>query len=384
MTLHDTTESAKKLMIGGIIGATGILSLVIVFRIGIIVKNILFPPRAIPPNVAYGELAPIHFPSDAVPGNYTYDINTFTGTLPEGLPDRLNVFPIVQKVPGLNNLKEAKSKIATMGLVTTVGTPVEENPIAEDAYEWVESTGLKRKVTFNIVSFDFTLKSDYLESLDAISANHIKSQDNAIDVGQTLLEEIGLKPNDLDLAKTSIIDKEKHYVTTPRLYSINTRNGTLETAESLSTAQVIRVDFYQKDVKYDLNTGLKNASDEIETTPIEYPILYPNPPYSTMSLLLASGANALEVVDADFTHQDINLTPDPQGIYPIKTVEEAYEELRQGKAYIAAYNNPENTQILINSVYLAYYMGKEKQDYLMPIFVFEGKDGFFAYISAVK
>ncbi len=384
MTLHETTEAAKKMVIGGVIGITGIIAMVIVFRIGIIVKDILFPPKSIPPNMAYGELAPITFPSDGVQGSFTYDLNTPTGTLPEDLPDRLDVFPITPKLPGLNNLKLAKSKIEELGLITSLGVPVEENALEEDKYEWAEPIGIKRKVIFDIVSFDFSVKSDYIISLNALNAEHITNQEAAIETVQTFLASIGLQPTDLDLAKTSIADKEKHYITTPKLYSINTQNGTLEPAESLSSTQVIRVDLYQKDITYDLDTGVKNSSGAIETVSVEYPILYPHPPYSTMSLMVASGINEPEVVDADFVHKNINLTPETVGVYPLKSVNDAYEELRQGKAYIAAFNGQPNAQVLISDVYLAYYIDKEKQEYLMPIFVFEGKDGFFAYVSAIQ
>ena len=113
------------------------------------------------------------------------------------------------------------------------------------------------------------------------------------------------------------------------------------------------------------------------------PILYPHPPYSTMSLWIAVGQAGPQVVTANFTHQTINTTPETEATYPIKTAEEAFEELKNGKAFIASYNGSA-TDIAITNVFLTYYLGEQPQEYLMPLIVFQGDNGFLAYISAVR
>ncbi len=387
MTLHETAETGKKFFIGSLFGLIGIFVLVILFRIGITIKNAIFPPQLEPPNMAYGELPPLTFPLDAVPGEYTYTIDTRTGTLPDtgplpdDLPDRLNVFPMVAPQPGLNSLELAKTKIQKIGFTTKTGAALPETPLGDEVYEWIESTGIKRKIIYDTVSFDFTLTSDYLTSITVLSAQKITDQNAAVAAVQTFLGNISQLPPDINLDLTNIFDEEKHYITTPKLYNIV--NGVLEPATSLSLTKAIRVDLYQKNVAYDLYTGELDPAGEPKTRKIDYPILYPNPPFSTMNFIAASGNSGLDIVNADFTHQEVNLTPDTVGTYPLKSATEAYDELRAGKGYIAA-NPTNNNDVIIKSVYLAYYLGKEKQDYLMPIFVFEGKDGFFAYVSAIK
>lgn len=68
--------------------------------------------------------------------------------------------------------------------------------------------------------------------------------------------------------------------------------------------------------------------------------------------------------------------------YPLKTGEEAFEELKIGGGAIIS--GGQQTTAAIRNVYLAYLDTKEYQAFLQPIFVFEGDGGFVAYVAAVK
>jgi hypothetical protein len=246
---------------------------------------------------------------------------------------------------------------------------------------------MTRKLTFNTVDFSFKLISDYLPSLTVLQAQNLSDQNAAITAAQTLLNSINLFPTDIDIAKTNMQNPSLHYVTYPQLYSI--QNDQLLPASSLSDAQIIRVDFYQKDIKYDMTAGIQGDIHTLKEWKDPIPVLYPHPPYSTMSFWIGSGPSSPQVVQANFVHQDINLTPNasdptaPLATYAIKSAQQAFEELKNGQGYVAAYAGS-GTNILINNVYLAYYLGETQQKYLMPIIVFEGNNGFFGYVSAVS
>lgn len=373
----------KKAGVGSIIGIIAVVILVVLFRVGVAVKNILYPPKVEPPTMAYDKLTPLAFPKDAVGSSLTYTLNTLTGELPE-FPDRLNVYPTVLHEPNFLNLDKAKTKAGLLGFVTDEGNPIPELALGEANYEWIEQTGINRKLIFNIVTFDFTLSSDYRSSLVALRRQHLSNQKTAISTAKAFLDTISLFPEDINLDKTQTPEKGINYTTYPQLFSIDPNTGALSPSTSLADAQVIRVDFYQKDLEYQLNTGIPGETGT-QLLDMKLPILYPRPPYSTMSFWIASGDSGPEVVESSYVHQDI-APPDPEGIegtYPIKTAEEAFEELKNGEGYIAAYSGTD-TSILINNVYLAYYFGETKQNYLMPIIVFEGDGGFFGYVSAVE
>lgn len=69
------------------------------------------------------------------------------------------------------------------------------------------------------------------------------------------------------------------------------------------------------------------------------------------------------------------------GTYPIKTAEEAYNELKGGDGYIAI--EPRTSNASITKVYLAYYLSEEYSSYLLPVYVFEGQE-FAAMVPAIK
>lgn len=383
MTLHNTVEFLKKAGIASSIGLGAIIVIVIFFRIGIVVKNILFPPKIDPANQLYGKIPYLEFPQSTVNGDFTYTIDTLDGTLPV-LPDRVLVYPIVNAEPNLLNLDTVKTKIAAMRMVDNTGNPLPEIPRGGPMYEWEELTGLQRKAIFDIVAMNFTITSEYLRSNTVLRANGLRmltADADAVPIVEDFLKLIALLPTDLDLEKSKNPDPEKHYNIKPQMFSILTGEPT--PATSLSNAQVIRVDLYQKDIAYKLTAGKSGNLTRFQDFEMNMPIMYPKPPYSTMNFLLGSGTSTLEVVSANFTHQTVNLKPEEEATYPIKTSEEAFNELQEGRAYIAAYNGSDS-QILVKDVYLAYYIGETPHTYLMPIVVFEGPNGFFAYVSAIK
>lgn len=384
MTLYDTARLIKKAGIGSAVGIILIIVIVILVRVGINIKNSLYPDK-LPPTRTFGELPPLQFPENAVNNNFTYTLETITGGLPTELPDRLNVFAITENGPNFLNLATVKQKVASLGFTSQDGKLLPEIQLAAPYYEWDETTGFNRKIVFNINSFDFKMTSDYLSSPEILSGKFISDEQDAINVAKSFLRRAGPMPEDLDLTKTTTKDNKEHYVTFPKLYSVQSGTNMLIEEQKLSQTQVIRVDFYQKDVEYDLNTG---AREKVKKKHLKLPILYPRPPFSIMSFWIASGPKSATVTHTFFTHKNIDFNKkDDKGqkidaTYSIKTPQIAYNELGSGKAYIAAYSGNE-TNIAITDVYLAYYLDENSQGFLMPIYIFEGKNGFFAYVSAI-
>jgi hypothetical protein len=382
MTLHETTILIKKIGIRAGIGIGIIIVFVIFIRVGFAVKDILFPPVMAPPTEKFGSLPSYQFPSGQAGTNFTYTLQTTTGDLPTTLsdgktpiPNRLSVFSIINSPPNFLNLDKVKNKVASLEITSP------EIQLANPYYEWDEPGGFNRKIIFDINSFDFKMTSDYLSSLTVLSSKNISDEKSAISTAQDFLTSVELMPKDLDIKKTEDKNYPAHYVTYPQLFSIqnNGQVNTLVSTTSLSKAQAIRVDFYQKDLEYDLDMGGEKYN--IPKVHVSFPILYPHPPYSLMSFWVASGPRHAMVTQAFFTHKDIDLS-DASATYPIKTPKQAFKELTDGDAYIASYDGS-NNNILIKAVYLAYYMGEGSQEYIMPMYVFEGNNGFFGYVPAI-
>lgn len=69
------------------------------------------------------------------------------------------------------------------------------------------------------------------------------------------------------------------------------------------------------------------------------------------------------------------------GTYYLRSVAEAWQNLQAGEGYVV---NPYNvTTARITSVVLGYYESHQQQEYLLPIYVFKGENGFMAYTQAL-
>ncbi|MGI8420365.1 MAG: hypothetical protein ACR2LN_07045 [Candidatus Levyibacteriota bacterium] len=386
MTLHNTTEFSKKFGVGTAIGIGVIIGLVIVFNIGVLIKNILLPPKIDPANVLLGRLPQIQFPQSTVNGNFAYSLNTVDGNLPSNFPDRLIVYPMLVPQPNLLNLKTVQGKVQTLGFVDQTGNALPQIPRGGSYYEWDEPSGIQRKIVYDTVSLNFNMTSNYLASLDVLAGKNISDQTSAFSTVQNFLTSIDSLPTDLDSNLTTAPDPANDYTVAPQLYSIDSSTGKLVKTTNLQDTRVIRVDLYQQPIQYSLTAGIDGQLTHFQNFDMSLPIMYPNTPASTMEFDVASGANQAQVMKANYYHEAVDLssnsTPDKLATYPIKSAAQAFEELKSGKGYVASYNGTDN-QILINKVYLAYFNSDKTQQYLMPVVVFEGQNGFFGYVSAV-
>lgn len=339
LTLSQATAKTRKFIKFLAIFTVASLSLIIIIRGIFALKEIIFPTPPPPPTVSFGKLPEIVFPASKTDKKFRYSVNTLSGSLPT-LPDRATVNKMVGYAPNILDVDNAHRK------ANSIGFSQRGLRLSDINYRWQEPSSLKKELTMNIVTSDFVMTSLFLQDPRVISAQAIGNENQAAGVAKSFLASMGTFPNDISDDKTTTIK-----------YSIS--NGTLVPATSLSNTQVIGVYFYQSDVN-----GL--------------PIYYPNGGVSTIFVLVGSGDHQPEVVAADYSHQYVL---EGSATYPIKSAETAFNELSEGKGYIARFDI-QTDDIQIKKVFLGYYRSAEKQEYLMPIVIFES-DGFYAYVPAI-
>jgi len=312
--------------------------LFLVVYIGMVIKEKIIPTPKPPPTVSFGKLVAIEFPKSQEVKEAKYVIDTLIGKLPE-LPDRARVYKIDPGKVDFLSLDRAQEKVSLLGFKNQASF------VSENTYQWVARGVRLRQISYNISSSNFVFSTSFLTNA-TIGQNNQVAPDQAIATAKSFLKSLSSFPEDLDEAKTKT-----------SFYAI--KNYTI-VPQDQSTAQIIRVDFFQKDI---------NSS----------PMRYPNSHRSTIYTLIAGGQNP-EVVEASFQHKNISKD---YATYPILTSSQAFAMLQEGKAYSLSYSGTKN-EILIKNVFLAYYMEDREQKYLMPIVVFEGDDDFVAYVSAIK
>lgn len=346
LTLHQATDTTKNILKWAAIVIVGIFILYWLVKLGFYIKEKAFPTPPPPPTVSFGTLPAIVFPQETK-GVFNYQIETVSGTLPS-FPDRAKVYKTIPDVPTLLNLSTARQKVHQLQSFANLDFATTEKALSETTYQYTDNTPAKRTLTMDIVTSNFTYSSLYLTD-ENVTANKFNGDEkSAITTAEGFFSQLSSFPNDLDEQRT-----------TTQLLTIT--NGTLIPATSLSNANVIRVNFFQK--------ALNNL-----------PIFYAHPPQSSIYAYVGSRGAQNEVLEASFTHQTIS----PNfATYPIKTSEEAFEDLKKGNAAILSYDGTSST-IRITDSYLGYYLGDDPQTFLMPIIIFQGDDNFYAYVSAIK
>lgn len=356
-SLAQTTQTTRKLLKwAGIAFAAFLVIRLILFPLGGVLLNLFFPKEPPKPTTAFQKLPRISFPAGIQSLGFTYTIRTTTGTLPPtcvfnkclpnqdatqpvNIADRVNVYPITQSAAQFSSYEFIKQKAERIGFTG------EGSAVSSVIYLWKDPKDEDKKLTINIITGTFTITS----SIDPGDQPPPTTQE-AVTVAKRVLSSISLLPNDLDDLKTKIT-------------FFKLQNGNVLQTRSLSDSNFVRVDFYRK--------PLANL-----------PIVYPKTEQSLMSFnVVRRGFEASQqIADASFSHKSIDQTKG--STYPIKTAQEAYNQLTNGNAYIASI--PTAKTIAIKKIYLAYYEGNDDLAFILPVFVFEGDNGFVAYVSAVK
>lgn len=348
MSLHSTVSVIHKLVRWCTITALSVIGLLILIRLGIYINKVYNPPPPDLPTVSFGKLPPIIFPESSVKESFTYSLYTLSGSLPD-LPDRVKIYSTVSPSTTLLNIQRARDKAAAINFKDDGENHFSESVLTPTKYEWtVVSKSLIRSLVMDTDTYNFKFSSSYKTYPVILNQSFVNDEVEAKKTAVSFLAKMSLKPVDLDDSKTKI-------------QKMKLKDSILVPAMGIADTQLFKVDYFQKDLE-------------------ELPVYYQNHPSSSMSfLVMARASETDDVLEGNFYHQSIS---DKTATYPIKTAQEAYEELQQGKAYIANYFGSLK-DIKITDVALGYYIGNSPQQYVMPVIAFQSGETFFAFVSAL-
>lgn len=339
ITLNKAKKNSAKILKWTIISIIMIIILSILVKPFDSIKNAIFTKEETP-KAEFGKLPQIIFPQ-AEKKVLKYSIDTISGFLPT-LPNQAKVYKIISAKPSLTAFDRTKERISRIGFTA------QGSRISEDTYRWIDNDSFSQTIIVNIFSSDFTFRTSYLTMPDMNTFIDSKERDEAKGVAQSFLSEMSLFKEDIDFQKT-------------KTSMFNIENNILVPATSISNTRIVKVDFFQKDIG-------------------NLPIFYEKESTSNISLLVGKQAYDLKVIEADYSYKNISKE---FSTYPLKTPDQAFLELKQGDAYILS--KPEGSNaISITGILPGYYIGKNNQDFMMPIFIFQGRNGFTAYVPAIQ
>lgn len=302
-----------------------------------------FPPKAAPPNHAFGKLPALKFPAQASPsGQLTYKLETIQGDVPRASESAL-VYFMPKKTANLLALTQTQSFAQRLQFNPT---PIQES---KNIYLFNDTELALRKLKYDLVTDNFILRYGFEQDVGLFADKNLPFTDVAQSEAIGMLQSYNRYPDDFSGGKINAI-------------FLRLMGAQLIPASSLTQADAIRVDFFRKPIG---NT----------------PIVTPNPDQGSIYFIFSgSEVSKKRLLQFNYTYWPIDYQT--TATYGLKTSVQAWQELQNGQGYIARY--PTNgTNAVIRNVYLAYYDSYDPQTYLQPIFVFEGDNGFLGFVSAI-
>lgn len=311
----------------------------IVLGILVTIIQTVFPAPPPPPTVVFGKLPKLPFPINNDVPPLQYVVQTPEGGLP-ALVTEAKVYFMPQSRPDLLALDNAKQKATTLGF----NTP---NEISPTLYKFV-SPGSSSTMEMNIVNGTFSLGYNLNGDPTPLSQQP-PAPSEAAGIARNYLSQAGILPDDLTGPTT------QEY--------LKVQNKQLVSAISLSEANLIKINLFRKDYE-------------------KLPSLTSNPNQSNVWFIISGSQDkGKQIIGAQFYYYGVDETQ--YSTYPIKTSDQAFTDLKAGKGYIANLGSNDNGKITIRRVYLAHYDPGSPSLFYQPIVVFEGDNGFVAYVPAV-
>jgi hypothetical protein len=297
----------------------------------------LFPSPPPAPTVQFGKLPSLSFPIGNNTPPLTYIVQTPEGGLPT-LASQAKVYFMPQSHSDLLALDNTKQKAASLGFA---GTPKQITPTI---YEFTNGLStLEMNIVTGTFSIGFNLNADQSPLTQIPPTANIASG-----VAKNFMSQASLLPDDLSGPVT------EEY--------LKVQNKQLVTAISQSEGNLIKINFFRR--SYDKLISVT-----------------PNPNQGNVWFVL-SGSNeqSKQIIGAQYYYYPVDVTRFET--YPLKTADQAFKDLQANHGFIANLGQNKN-KVIIRRVYLAYYDAGVPEQFYQPVIVFEGDNGFVAYVPAV-
>jgi len=336
-SLTQTAIITRKIIRYGFFGIIFLIvgKFVLDVSVGVYRKINPLPPP--PPTVTFGKLPDIKFPQKAHP-ELKLTLETPNGEFPD-FPDQMRVIFMPQPTSNLLSLDTAKVKASNLGY-----SPNAEE-LTETTYRFT-SDKVPANLDMNIITGVFSISYNLTQDSSPL-VNKPPSPEAAAAEVRSYLSGGNILFEDLT-------DRFSHEFR-------KIKEGRLVKVTSLSEADFIKVNIFRNNID-------------------EFPIVTRNPNEANIWFLIG-GARQREkqIIAAEYHYFPADYSK--TATYPIKTAQEAWDELLAGNGYIAS--SSDLSEVTIRRVYLAYYDSNVPAEFLQPVVVFEGDNDFFGYIPAV-
>lgn len=337
-TLTEISVTTRKSIRFAIFGVIFLIVARMFVGAGIKVYRYFFPAPPPPPTVSFGKLPAIPFPVSKSIENVSFTLETPDGDLPT-FKTQSTVYVMVKPAPNLSALQTATENAVGLGFQSI---PEE---ISQTLYRFSHKNSpsyLEYDISSNTFSISYDLAADPTP-LERIPP----AAEVAASSARSYLSGADILPEDL----AGPINHE----------FLKIAGNSLVKALGQSDADLVKVSLFR--------------------TPLdEIPSVTPRFNESNVWFMISgSRERSKQFIAAEYHYFSVDETQ--SSTYPIKTAEEAWEELNNKEGFII--NKPTTENVTIRRVYLAHYDPGIPSDFYQPVIVFEGDDDFVAYIPAI-
>lgn len=341
MTLTQTAILTRRVILFSVIslvlGITGLIG----YNIWHAYYLASLPPVEEKPDIKFGILPPPEFPRGNVStSNFSYSLDTTTGGLPkvgidEGFEKIVKVYFVTQT-------------FATLLAPEKSGALAEKFKISSSP-EIISDTRYRYKDQNQTLLVDLDNGNFSYNKESTPSANvNLDEEDKLVSNFKQILSSLGILKEDLQDGRAKV-----------NFLKIN--GSGINPTELKSEAVAYQISLWPAAID-------KRA------------IFTPDFNNALISAVISGPANSLDnYLVLRFTYYPVDLST--YATYPIKTGEEAFDDLKTGEGIVVI--EPDKPQVSITSVSLGYYLSGSYSPYLQPIYVFEGPN-FVAYVSAIS
>lgn len=339
MSLTEIAYSSRKIIKYGGIGLVTFLIVWPIYTLAVSAYKAAHPPY-IPPTLKYGILPKIVFPEKQ------FEKKNFTFQLPNdtfpAFKDQQKVYVVYRSNSSFLALEEDTKTAKDFGFS---GTPTEIQP---GIYQFKDET-LNGTLTMNVLDGSFRLEYPYQNDQLLLNPKSVPTKEDAINEASRFLQSGGKMTDDLSGGEQKVSYWRIEF------------DG-LKAVSSPSEANAVRVDFFRKN----LEDNLAILSTEKDKASVS---------------VLVSGSDVAGKKILDVSYKYTNIDRESYSTYPIKTTEQAVNDLKIGNYWPVS--EVSTNDIIIRKIYLAYFEPVTLTNYMQPIFVFEGDNNFTAYVPAV-
>jgi len=338
-SLTEASILTRKFIRYFIYSVTAIILIRATILTGFKIYRYFFPAPPPPPTVGFGKLSKIPFPVKDVSEDISYSLETPTGEFPV-LPITTKVYYMPKPFSQLMSLDTAKETAASLDFDAST------SQVTETVYQFTHERS-PAELKISIVSGVFSISYDLGKDPSPLDSRPLPPEIAASKV-KSFLSQAGLMADDL----TGPVASEPVKLVDNKIIG----------AGSLSEANFVRVNIFRKD--YD-----------------ELPCLTSEPDKGNVWFITSGDSQKDKLIIAGEYHY-FPVDETKFETYPIKTAQEAWEEFKNGKGYIASMGQNTNS-VVVRRIYLAYYDAGVSTQFFQPIIVFEGDKEFVGYVPAV-